>query len=292
MEVKISAWTFDVGVDASGTQAFIEAMASRVEQSYAAGADIVLFPEYAWAAMPALEGLTSDEIADHIWDDVVPALTKRLARADKLAVLGTAPCRDAQTDRWMNRAIILNGGSQHTQDKLFLTPWESAFTRGSHLRLFRYRDLTVAVVICLDIEVPELSAALRGRGVDLILVPSATETVLGAERVTRCASARAVELGCAVVVSPLVGKCSSSLVDENMGKLAAYLPSQAAFGSARRVSESGLFEAGFHELSVQFDPGLIATMRAAVAETNPSLLQGRSTIEQIRVLPHKDPPHP
>jgi predicted amidohydrolase len=89
------------------------------------------------------------------------------------------------------------------QDKLHLTPWESAFSPGDTLHLWHFAGLRIAVIICLDIEIPELSARLRDEEVDLILCPSATETVLGVERVDRCASARAVELGCHVAVSHL-----------------------------------------------------------------------------------------
>jgi predicted amidohydrolase len=70
------------------------------------------------------------------------------------------------------------------------------------LRVWEFGGVRFAVIICLDIEIPEISAKLRGRGVDVILVPSATETILGVERVDRCASARAVELGA------IVGVCS------------------------------------------------------------------------------------
>lgn len=258
----IDAWTFDVGT----TEDHVEAMASRVEQSWGSGADIVLFPEYSWAGVNA----SLRAIADTFWTHSLPLLQARLSRPGKLVVLGTAPCVDETSGTLRNRAPILVNGRLMTQDKLFLTPWETAFSGGTVLRLFEFNGLRVAVVICLDIEIPELSVMLRGRGVDLILVPSATETVQGCERVTRCASARSVELGCAVIVSPLVGRCNSELVDDNLGKLGGYLPSQAAFANCARMDESIVHTEGFHVARFALRSESLLRMRRSKVETNPS----------------------
>lgn len=292
MDIVIDAWTFDVGT----TEDHVEAMASRVEQSWNSGADIVLFPEYSWAATPCTgcrPPSTSDipqtgpaslhRLAQHFWADHMPVLQARLARPDKLAVLGTAPCIDQASGTLRNRAPVLCNGSLLTQDKLFLTPWESWFTHGERLHLFEFKGLRIAVVICLDIEIPELSVLLRGRGVDLILVPSATETVRGSERVTRCASARSVELGCAVIVSPLVGQCGSTLVDENLGKLGAYLPSQYAFADDAHIQETVVHTEGFHVARFTLQSDKFSLMRQTLDETNPS------RIPPITRLPRVEP---
>lgn len=275
--MKIDAWTFDVGT----TEDHVEAVASRVEQSWDSGTDIVLFPEYSWAALPGCKDV--HEMAAMFWSTIVPQLQQRLARPGKMAVLGTAPCMVDGELR--NRAPILLNGELVVQDKLFLTPWETQFTGGKALQLIEFAGLRIAVIICLDIEIPEFSVLLRGQGVDLILVPSATETVLGSERITRCASARSVELGCAVVVSPLVGKCSSDLVDDNLGRLACYLPSQAAFRTVERCVESDLHVAEFHCLKSDVDFSCLKTMRRNILETNPSLISS-AKIELPQLIRH------
>jgi predicted amidohydrolase len=212
--ITIDAWTFDVGTDSSSIEGYVEACARRVEQSWDGGASLVLFPEYTWAGLepllPAGAGLRG--VAQAFWQRIMPGLHQRLSRAGKAVVLGTAPFLDGITGKLVNRAPVIVNGTLITQDKLFLTPWERVFQRGDAVRIFEFEGMRIAVLICLDIEVPELSSLLRGQGIDLILVPSATESILGCERITRCASARAVELGCAVVVSPLVGRCASELV--------------------------------------------------------------------------------
>ena len=204
--MNLDLWTFDVGVQAESPQAYAEECLRRVEESWADGADLVLFPEFCWVGLERFvrkeQGLRG--VADLFWSKMWPVMETRLNRADKTVVLGTAPFWDETTQRLFNRAPIFCEGRALHQDKLHLTPWENAFSPGEALRLWRFGGLTIAVIICLDIEVPELAARLRGSGVDLILVPGATENILGVERVNRCASARAVELGCCVGVAHLV----------------------------------------------------------------------------------------
>ena len=212
------------------------------------------------------------------WNEMWPMMQTRLNRADKAVVLGTAPHWDEGTKRLFNRAPIICEGRALHQDKLHLTPWENAFSPGESLRLWKFGGLTIAVIICLDIEVPELAARLRGRGVDLILVPSATENILGVERVDRCASARAVELGCCVGVAHLVGRAESDLIDDNVGRTAFYTPSQAAFFAQSRIDESPVVESGFQKLRCLVDATALAQMRSALGETNPALLTGRPIV--------------
>jgi predicted amidohydrolase len=159
------------------------------------------------------------------------------------------------------------------QDKIHLTPWEDAFHGGGPLHVWTFKGLRVAVVVCLDIEIPEISAALRGRNVDLLLVPSATESLLGVERIGRCASARAVELGCHVGVCPLVGRADSELIDDNLGRLSLYSPSQSPFLAIDRQDESIVVNEGFHCRSFTLDMESIAKARSLTRETDPSKIR-------------------
>ncbi|MFZ4766121.1 MAG: nitrilase-related carbon-nitrogen hydrolase, partial [Roseimicrobium sp.] len=238
--LNIDLWTFDVGVEAESPEAYAQEMASRVRQSWESGADVVVFPEYAWMG---LERFVQDEdklrgVSRLFWDVLWPELQTSLAVTGKAAVLGTVPhghSHDGKTTLH-NRAPILCEGKALYQDKLSLTPWESALSRSDTLHLWKLRGTTFAVLICLDIEVPEYAAALRGKGVDCLLVPSATDSELGVERVGRCASARAVELCAYVGVSQLTGAADCLLVDENVGRLAWLRPSQSPFAESVRMS--------------------------------------------------------
>ena len=284
--VKVEAWTFDVGDAGKTVDAFAEEVMHRVETAWAAGADIVLLPEFLWAALePLLPNKDADmeDIAKVVWVDLMPRLKQRLSRKGKHAVIGTAPWRDPSNGHLHNRAIIFSDGRLLHQDKLFLTPWEHEFSAGRELYVFEMSGLRVAVVICLDIEVPELSARLRGLNIDLLLVPSATETIYGSERVTRCASARAIELGCAVVVCPLVGECDSSMVNLNLGKIAMYLPALKAFDVYDRTEDTRLVRQGWHALRLEVPEAVIQEAHRRRKETNPSQLNVNLSPDEVQI---------
>jgi predicted amidohydrolase len=269
--LKLDLWTFDVGNQTADPAAFADSVTSRVIGSWDSGADLVVFPEFMWMGLERFvtgpDGIKS--VAELFWNDLWPGIAAELNRPDKAVVLGTVPFVE-HDGSLRNRAPILSSGRLLYQDKIHLTPWETSFSGGGPVRIWNFRGLRVAVVICLDVEIPEIAAALRGMNLDLMLVPSATEGLLGVERVGRCADARAVELGCHVGLCHLVGRMESELIDENLGRLAVFSPSQPAFQSIRRQSTSEVFTGGFHRMSVELDFAAIRENRAQRGETDPS----------------------
>jgi sugar phosphate isomerase/epimerase len=155
------------------------------------GADVIVFPE------GFSQGRSLDEVL---------VAVKDAAGADRLVALGNAPHREPGWDHAVSRAYILSGGAWETIDKLDPTPAERALKPpvkpGMRLPLFRFRGGIVAVLPAYSIEKPEIAASLKKRGVNLLLVSAPSEDEEGAARVARCASARAVELGAAVVTAP------------------------------------------------------------------------------------------
>lgn len=284
--------TFDPGCVCETPSAYADEVARLVRSSWESGADIVLLPEFTWMGLEAIVPQKAEDpsiyhtISDLFWQTLLPNILDPLSSPGKAVVMGTAPYFDRNTHRVFNRAPILVSGKRLYQDKLHLTPWENDFHGGDVLQIWEFQGFKIAVVICLDIEIPEISTRLRGHGVDLILCPSATETILGVERVDRCASARAVELGCHVAVAHLTGRAQSQLIDENIGRLAFYSPSQASFRKAPRWIETEIYESGVHSLRITLDPHPLAAMRRMTMETNPSHLgkdsAGHFTIHQVQ----------
>lgn len=281
--LAIDLCTFDPGIAAKSPSAFAAVVVDCVESSWDNGADVVVLPEFTWVGLEHLvEPPSLQRVAEVFWGELLPALKSLLISPGKAVVLGTAPFWDAERQELRNRAPILIEDQILHQDKLHLTPWEVAFSPGTELRLWEFAGLRFAVVICLDIEMPEISTRLRGAGVDVILVPSATETILGVERVGRCASARAVELGCIVGVCHLTGKAPSDLIDENVGRTAIYYPSQVAFRDAPRWSEGEVLESGITKQRLILDPRPLQVMRRMPLETNPALLKKMPAFELLR----------
>ena len=271
--VGIDLLTWDVGSETSSPQEYMRLVVSRVLESWQQGADIVLLPEYTWMGLERF--ITAPDkmagVANLFWQKLWPEIKTSLKTSDKAVVLGTVPAL-LENGTLRNRAPILLAGKICFQDKLQLTPWEKSMTHGDVLNVWTFRELRFAVLICLDIEVPELAVALRNQQVDLILVPSATENVLGVERIGRCASARAVELGCHVGVAHLVGQMDSELVDENMGRLAWFSPSQSTFQDLPREDVTESFSKGHYKKQCILETSLLKRMRARRVETNPAAL--------------------
>ncbi|RYD41859.1 MAG: hypothetical protein EOP85_12045 [Verrucomicrobiaceae bacterium] len=271
--LKLDLRTFDIGAPAESPAAYAALLVDRVMESWENGADIVMFPEFSWLGMERFVEAADKPraVAELFWTELHPLLREKLTRADKAAVLGTVPF-PAEDGRLKNRSPIMSEGKWIHQDKIHLTPWENDFSGGGPLNVWTFRGHRVAVVICLDVEIPEISAALRGSMLDLMLVPSATENILGVERVGRCADARAVELCCLVGVCHLVGNTNSTLVDENVGQLSVFTPSQSPFIAQPRQDRSGIYSDGFHLKSVTLDMAALASTRSLRGETDPSKL--------------------
>jgi len=98
-------------------------------------------------------------------------------------------------------------GSIIEQQKLHPTLGERAINTagGSGLRVCEIEGVKVGMLICYDIQFPEVTRFLVESGIEILLVPSLTDA-RGLWRVRHCAHARAVESQLFVCVSPLVGE--------------------------------------------------------------------------------------
>jgi predicted amidohydrolase len=99
-------------------------------------------------------------------------------------------------------------GSINRFEKLHVTPDEAkvwGLQGGKSLEAFDTDCGKIGVLICYDIEFPELSRLLADEGVDIIFVPFLTDTQNGYSRVRNCAQARAIENECYVAIAGSVG---------------------------------------------------------------------------------------
>src|SRR5688500_13807056 len=94
--LTIELWTFDVGVEVDTPAAYAQQMTRRVRQSWDSGADVVVFPEYAWMGLEQfVEGSNSlAAVADLFWKKLWPGLQKDLDRKEKAVVLGSVPAME------------------------------------------------------------------------------------------------------------------------------------------------------------------------------------------------------
>lgn len=273
-KIKIDSFLYDVGSSHGSVEEAVDNIISLTKKSWETGADLVLLPEYCWCNLIqySTPHLTLPQLADLFWMDLWPKLKDELSVEGKAVILGSVPYNLSGTEL-RNRSPMLISGKALFQDKLCLTPWEAHLDGGDTIEVFEFKSAKCVNLICLDSEIPATADLLKSLGdLDILFVPSATESLMGVERIARCSSARSVELGCAVVVSQLVGGLDNDFVGDNLGQNSLYLPSLTATADVRRVDERGVKKAVTQADRFEVDLELLATARANRKTTNPALV--------------------
>ncbi len=99
-------------------------------------------------------------------------------------------------------------GTVERYEKLHVTPDEAkvwGLKGGTNLKVFDTDCGKIGILICYDVEFPELSRLLADQGMDILFVPYLTDTQNGYSRVRYCAQARAIENECFVAIAGSVG---------------------------------------------------------------------------------------
>ncbi|WP_313178295.1 carbon-nitrogen hydrolase family protein [Stenotrophomonas sp.] len=223
---------------------------AHVAEAAAAGAQLVLLPEYAAMTLtgqlpPAERGDLAASIAG-----IQPLLPRWLALCAQIAQRhrvwfcpGSAPVLD-DDGQYRNRAFLFGPqGLLGHQDKLIMTrfereEWNIAGGRDG-LRTFETPLGILGILICYDTEFPMLARQLAEAGVDLLLAPSCTDTEAGYHRVRIGSQARALENQLPVLVSATAGMASwSPSVDVNYGRAAMYVPADRGMPANGVLCES------------------------------------------------------
>lgn len=218
---SVALWATHVGMPVANLEAWLALVAAHMQRAAGEGADLLVMPELAvdqWLAFAPRDLALRDEIP-WLAERAQPALEGLRALPARYGIgllAGTMPVvvgagRNGAPPV-VNRAhLLLPDGRVITQDKLCLTPLETNpdgwhLSAGDGIHIVRWRGVRIAILICLDIELPVLSARLASHNVDIVLVPSMTQTLAGYYRVFSCARARATELLAAVAAVGCIGR--------------------------------------------------------------------------------------
>ncbi|MGB5896055.1 MAG: carbon-nitrogen hydrolase family protein, partial [Ignavibacteriaceae bacterium] len=122
-------------------------------------------------------------------------------------ISGSLP--EIQNDRLYNVGYLCKrDGTVERYEKIHITPDEIrvwGMDKGSKLKVFDTDCGKIGILICYDVEFPELSRLLADEGMDILFVPFLTDTQNGYSRVRYCAQARAIENECYVAIAGCVG---------------------------------------------------------------------------------------
>ncbi len=288
---RIALWSVNLGSAAESMDAWLARVEEKLHEAKAAGARLILLPEYVSECFLAWkpQGLkVTEEVAWMAAEApiAIEGLERLVAKHGLSIVAGSMPW---ETERGhTNRTFaLLEDGRAIAFDKLCLTPQEQNrdgwyLTAGDRLAVFELDGIRIALLICLDIEMPALSSLLAPVKPDLLLVPSMTPQLSGYYRVYDCAKARAIELMASVAVCGTVGGAPGATIDQgSVSGAALYVPCEPELGfTGIAASLPPVDGKGGEEpfLIADVPVGVVRKLRAGGAEVWP----GNWSAEHIR----------
>nr|WKN38109.1 bifunctional GNAT family N-acetyltransferase/carbon-nitrogen hydrolase family protein [Tunicatimonas sp. TK19036] len=212
--------------------------------SYAA--DFVVFPEFFNAPLMALaqDVESASDAVRQLAEYTEPVREKmqELAISYNINIIaGSMPVYEDH--KLYNVSFLLHrDGNMDSQYKLHITPDEQSYwgLQGGHdVRVFDTDAGRVGVLVCYDVEFPELSRILADQKMDILFVPYWTDTKNAYLRVRRCAQARAIENECYVVITGSVGNLPRvENMDIQYSQSAVFSPSDFSFPHDAVVAEA------------------------------------------------------
>ena len=198
--------------------------------------DLVLFPELLNA--PLLKNFNQENPAEAMrslaeYTEEIRAAFVNMALSYNINIIaGSVP--ELKEDLLYNVSFVCRrDGTWDAQYKLHITPDEAQYwglKGGDRLRIFDTDIGKIGVLICYDVEFPELSRHLVDKGMTMLFVPYWTDTKNAYLRVRRCAQARAIENECYVAISGSVGNLPKvENMDIQYSQAAVFTPSDFAF---------------------------------------------------------------
>lgn len=174
-------------------------------------ADFALFPEFFNAPLMAENNHLSESEAIR---ELAKYTSEIVSRFSRLAIsyninIITGSMPEVVNNQLYNAGYLCKrDGGVERFEKLHVTPDESkvwGLQGGNTLKTFNTDCGKIGVLICYDVEFPELSRLLADEGMNILFVPFLTDTQNGYARVRNCAQARAIENECFVAIAGSVG---------------------------------------------------------------------------------------
>jgi predicted amidohydrolase/GNAT superfamily N-acetyltransferase len=198
--------------------------------------DFALFPEFFNAPLMADYNHLSEPDAIRELAKYTSVITNRfseLAISYNINII-TGSMPEISNNRLYNIGYVCRrDGTVERYEKLHTTPDEVkvwGLEGGHDLKVIDTDCGKIGVLVCYDIEFPELSRILADSGMNILFVPFLTDTQNGFSRVKSCARARAIENECYVAMTGSVGNLPKvHNMDINYAQAMVFTPCDFAF---------------------------------------------------------------
>ena len=173
--------------------------------------DFVLFPEFFSAPLMSEynhlpEAGAIRELAKYS-EPIMEKLSEFAVSYNINIITGSMP--EMKNGRLYNAGYLCRrDGTTERYEKMHVTPDEKrvwGLQGGEKFQTFDTDCSKIGVLICYDVEFPELSRIMADDGMDILFVPFLTDTQNAYSRVRNCAQARAIENECYVAIAGSVG---------------------------------------------------------------------------------------
>ncbi|MGO2497849.1 MAG: GNAT family N-acetyltransferase [Vibrio litoralis] len=207
--------------------------------------DFALFPEFFSAPLmglaPDLRSVEAMRYLSEYSDEIIQRFSHLAVTYNINIIAGSLPIQ--QDGKMYNVAYMLHrDGSIEEQYKIHITPheeWDWVIEGGDKVKVIETDAGKVGILICYDVEFPELGRMLAEQGVQILFVPFWTDTKNGYLRVRICAQARAIENECYVAISGSVGNLPRvDNVDIQYAQSAVFSPSDVYFPHDAIIAEA------------------------------------------------------
>ena len=174
--------------------------------------DFVLFPEYFNAPLMAKfnhmgEAQSIRALAQYT-EEIRDRFINLAIKHNINIITGSMPYVKEDGGLYNVGFLCRRDGTYEMYEKIHVTPDEVkswGLSGGKRVQTFETDCAKIGVLICYDVEFPELSRLMADQGMQILFVPFLTDTQNGYSRVRVCAQARAIENECFVVIAGSVG---------------------------------------------------------------------------------------
>jgi predicted amidohydrolase len=207
--------------------------------------DFVLFPELFPTQLLSLLGERRPGLAARKLAEYTPRyleLMSDLAMKYNVNVIGGSQFVEEEDSLYNVSFLFRRDGTIDKQYKIHVTPNEARWwgvQAGDRLNVMETDRGKIAVLICYDVEFPELARIAVAEGANILFVPFNTNDRLGYLRVRGCAQARAIENQVYVAIAGCAGNLPSvENADIHYSQCGIFTPSDVGFARDAIAAES------------------------------------------------------